>query len=166
MANTVTVDISGPDYHKSAVELASNLSVKSISELRILPGASTTQLDSLLPAVQYLRNYFHPSGQIVILTPGISGEMIGQLKAASGVNVVVAAVLPFGGMMMMNQLDTANAQSIMSQMQADNQKQQMERWKILQDTQTKIFEIQQDVTANKAQTQDKAYKRWDEYIRG
>jgi TIR domain len=47
----------------------------------------------------------------------------------------------------------------------DNQKQQIERWKILQDTQTKIFEIQRDVAANRAQTIDKAYKKWDEYIR-
>ena len=61
--------------------------------------------------------------------------------------------------------DFQNAQTIATQIQADAQKQQMERWKILQDTQTKIFEIQQDVTANKAQTQDKAYKKWDEYIR-
>lgn len=65
----------------------------------------------------------------------------------------------------MAQNDFNNAQTIATQMQADAQKQQMERWKILQDTQTKIFEIQQDVTANKAQTQDKAFKKWDEYIR-
>ena len=58
-----------------------------------------------------------------------------------------------------------NAQTIYSQIQADNQKQAMERWKILQDTQTKIFEIQQDVTANKAKTQDKAFQQWDQYIR-
>ena len=65
----------------------------------------------------------------------------------------------------MAQNDFNNAQTIATQMQADAQKQQMERWKILQDTQTKIFEIQQYVTANKAQTQDKAFKKWDEYIR-
>lgn len=68
-------------------------------------------------------------------------------------------------MMQMQNNDFQNAQTIATQMQSDNQKQQMERWKILQDTQTQIFSIQQDVTANKAQTQDKAYKKWDEYIR-
>lgn len=61
--------------------------------------------------------------------------------------------------------DFQNAQTIATQMQSDNQKQQMERWKIVQDTQTQIFSIQQDVTAHKAQTQDKAYKKWDEFIR-
>ena len=40
----------------------------------------------------------------------------------------------------------------------DNQQPDAERWKILQDTQTKIFEIQQDVTVNKAKAQDKPMK--------
>ncbi|MGM9992347.1 MAG: hypothetical protein ACI376_05815 [Candidatus Bruticola sp.] len=61
--------------------------------------------------------------------------------------------------------DLQQAQTIYTQMQADAQKQQMERWKILQDTQTKIFEIQQDVTVNRAKTQDKMFGKWDEYIR-
>jgi len=42
----------------------------------------------------------------------------------------------------------------------------MERWQILRDTQTKIFEIQQLVTANQAQAAEEMYRRWDEYIRG
>jgi hypothetical protein len=57
------------------------------------------------------------------------------------------------------------AQSIQDQLAQDQQKAQMERWKIQQDEQTKIFETEQDVTANKAQTQDKAYKKWDDYIK-
>jgi hypothetical protein len=61
--------------------------------------------------------------------------------------------------------DYQQAQTIQTQIGADAQKQQMERWKILQDTQTKIFEIQQDVTVNKAKTQDKMFNKWDEYIR-
>ena len=62
--------------------------------------------------------------------------------------------------------DFQYAQTIYTQMQADADKQEMSRWQILQDTQTKIFEIQQDVTVNKAQTQDKMFDKWDEYIRG
>ena len=58
-----------------------------------------------------------------------------------------------------------NSQTIYSQINADNQKQAMSRWKIQQDTQTKIFEIQQDVTANKAKTQDKCFQQWDQYVR-
>ena len=65
----------------------------------------------------------------------------------------------------MNANDFQNAQSIYTSVQADAQKQEMSRWKILQDTQTKIFEIQQDVTVNRAKTQDKMFGKWDEYIR-
>lgn len=61
--------------------------------------------------------------------------------------------------------DQQNALSIYTSMAADAQKSQMNRWKILQDTQTKIFEIQQDVTVNRAKTQDKMFGKWDEYIR-
>ncbi|MCD4782315.1 MAG: hypothetical protein K8T10_00650 [Candidatus Eremiobacteraeota bacterium] len=61
--------------------------------------------------------------------------------------------------------DYQQAQTVGTQMMADNQKQQMRRWQIMQDTQTKIFEIQQDVTVNKAKTQDKMFNKWDQYIR-
>ncbi len=62
--------------------------------------------------------------------------------------------------------DQQNAMTIYTQTMAETQKQQMRRWQILQDTQTKIFEIQQDVTVNKAKTQDKMFQKWDDYIRG
>jgi hypothetical protein len=62
--------------------------------------------------------------------------------------------------------DLQQAQTIQTSIIADAQKQQMQRWKILQDTQTKIFEIQQETTVHKAKTQDKMFDKWDEYIRG
>ncbi len=68
-------------------------------------------------------------------------------------------------MTQMVQSDYQQAQTIGTQMQADSQKNQMRRWQIMQDTQTKIFEIQQDVTVNKAKTQDKMFNKWDQYIR-
>jgi hypothetical protein len=48
-----------------------------------------------------------------------------------------------------------------------NQIEQMKRWQILQDTMTRIFEIQQDVANNAAKraAQAKAYKSWDEYVK-
>ncbi len=61
--------------------------------------------------------------------------------------------------------DRQQAQTIATQMQADNMKQQARRWQIMQDTQTKIFEIQQDVAVNKAKTGDKMFMKWDQYIR-
>ena len=61
--------------------------------------------------------------------------------------------------------DFQQSQSISTAVAMDAQKQQMERWKILQDTQTKIFELQQEVTVHKAKTQDKMFNKWDDYIR-
>ncbi len=77
--------------------------------------------------------------------------MLGATQAASMFSMVVN--------------DQQNAMTIYTQTLAQTQKLQMQRWQILQDTQTKIFEIQQDVTVNSAKTQDKMFKKWDEYIR-
>ena len=57
------------------------------------------------------------------------------------------------------------SQTIKTQMEADRKKQEMVRWQILQDTQNKTFEIQEDITRNKAKTQDRMFNKWDEYIR-
>jgi hypothetical protein len=47
----------------------------------------------------------------------------------------------------------------------NQQESEMARWKILQDTQTKCFEIQQDVSVNQTKTHDKMFSKWSEYIR-
>ena len=62
--------------------------------------------------------------------------------------------------------DAQQAQTIQTQIAADAQKQAMERWKIMQDLQTKIFEVTQDVTLNKAKVAGKAANAFDGYIRG
>lgn len=43
--------------------------------------------------------------------------------------------------------------------------QQQQTQQILSDIQDQLFPITNDVTCNKAKTQDKAYKKWDSYIR-
>ena len=58
------------------------------------------------------------------------------------------------------------ADSLADALRKDNQAEQEKRWKIMQDLQTKIFEIQQDVTKNKAKSSDKNSKALDDYIRG
>jgi hypothetical protein len=68
-------------------------------------------------------------------------------------------------MLEMQNEDFRKAAAIAESMRSDNQKQQVERWKILKDTQEQIFSIQQEITRNKAQTIDPAYNKWDEYIR-
>jgi|GEM_PF-2190382 len=63
------------------------------------------------------------------------------------------------------QLDEQAKKLVDSEQLSDAQKEQLKRWQILQDTQKKIFQIQQDVTTNKAKSQQKAFSKWDEYIR-
>jgi hypothetical protein len=65
----------------------------------------------------------------------------------------------------MQATDMQQAQTIFTQVQADAQKQRAERWRILQDTQTRIFQLTQDVTVNRARTQDRAFNAMDQYIR-
>jgi type VI secretion system secreted protein VgrG len=68
-------------------------------------------------------------------------------------------------MMQMQQTDAAAAQTIQTQIAAERQKHEWTKWKILQDTQTKIQEIQPGVSAQKARVHDKMFQKWDKYIR-
>ncbi len=68
--------------------------------------------------------------------------------------------------MQMMQSDFQQAQTIQTQMASDARKSQAKRWKIMTDTQTKIFEIINDTTVHKAKTADKMFDQWDKYIRG
>lgn len=54
--------------------------------------------------------------------------------------------------------------SISQDMEAAKIKGDYERWKFLQDMQTKVYEIQQDVTVSRAQTSG-ASTQWENYIR-
>lgn len=55
--------------------------------------------------------------------------------------------------------------TIQQQISRDAQRQAQERWRILRDTQTKIFETMQDVTVHRARTGDIARGAWEQYIR-
>jgi hypothetical protein len=66
--------------------------------------------------------------------------------------------------MQMMQTDQMNAMTIQQQMAAESTKQQMRGWQIKNDTVTKTFEIEQEVTVNKAKTSDKMWQKWDQYI--
>ena len=149
-----SAQITGPEFTGPATNLSQNAKVGTLGLLQVYPGAGTPQVQTLVPALNILKKYFGPTGSVVLFLSSslVSRSLLSQLTAAAGVPVDLSS--------------ENTAQTVSTQMQSDAQKAQMERWKILQDTQTKIFEIQQDVTNNKAQTQDKAYKKWDAYIRG
>ncbi len=61
--------------------------------------------------------------------------------------------------------DMKQARSIYESIMCDAQKNQMDRWKIQQDMQSKIFAAIQDVTTNRTKTSDKSFNNMDAYIR-
>ncbi len=149
-----SAQITGPEFTGPATNLSHNSKLGSIGLLQVYPGAGTPQVKTLAPALKILKNYFGPLGSVVLfLSPSlITASVLSELQAAAGVPVSISSEI--------------NAQAVATQMQADAQKQQLQRWKILQETQTKIFQIQQDVTVNKAKTADKVFQKMDAYIRG
>ena len=61
--------------------------------------------------------------------------------------------------------DRKIVQSIADQIREDARTADAERWKIIKDTQTEIYEIEQDVVVTKARKQDEAFKKWEEFVR-
>ena len=61
--------------------------------------------------------------------------------------------------------DGEQARKIYKEIVADHQKFAAERSQAMQDLQTKIFAIIQDVTVNKSKLREAEFNRWDEYIR-
>jgi hypothetical protein len=109
-----------------------------------------------MQSIQQVRVYFLPAGVTDPKTYPPLKTTLDRLKPYLAPDCAIVIADETAG----------EAQTVYAQLLAEARQQQAQRWKILQDTQQKIFEIQQDVTANKAKTQDKMYKKWDEYIRG
>lgn len=153
---TVVVQLAGPDFVQNAQNVAQKLQRGTVVELNVITGKLSPEAPPIKAAVQALKPYLTPNASIHFVTPlGWLGAGGGDSFGAGGSQTYV-----------MNEVDYQKAQTILTQMQADNQKQQMQRWQIQQDAQTRIFQIQQGVTQNRAQTQVRSYKKWDEYIRG
>ncbi|MBI3924137.1 MAG: hypothetical protein HY319_01225 [Armatimonadetes bacterium] len=96
------------------------------------------------------------------------GEVVGPLHrvtqpvespAGWGQSVACQAAL-----FQMEATDQRQAQSIYTQVAAEAQKQRTERWKIMADSQTKIFEITRDATLNRAKIFDKAFLQATRYL--
>ncbi len=139
-------------------ELSRNLSAASVGLVQIR-GFDASQSTDLMGGLVAFRPFLSADASVEIWSAApLDRAVLASIGDQTHV-MVSNRVLPGGGSLL-------NAMThIQSKMQSDAQKQQMERWKILQETQTKIFEIQQDITVNKAKTQDKLYHQWDQFIR-
>ena len=63
------------------------------------------------------------------------------------------------------QTDEGQVQNIRVQMAAETQRNQAERWKILRETQSKIFQLQQNVTIDQAKSHDRMFEKWLDFIK-
>jgi len=60
--------------------------------------------------------------------------------------------------------DLQNMMTIEYQMMAARNMQGMERWRIMQDAQTKTFEVNQSMTLNTARAAKKLADKWDQFV--
>jgi hypothetical protein len=94
--------------------------------------------------------------------PLVSNHPIGELA----MNTTPINTTPTSNSPAMQQQSTpSSADSLINQIMHDNQQQQIDRMKIQSDSQTTIFQTQQDVTNLRVKTQNKAYQQMDETIR-
>ena len=168
MSNPVELELRGPEFVQSAVEISQKVSVKSISRLYVY-NVTADAIKALETALSKLRGYFTNNALVVLTSPQqLPFQTAFALQIAGGVPVTING--PIGStnpnsLFQMQASEMQNSQTILTQTAANAQKQRAERWKIMQETQTKIFEITQDITANKARTQDKMFQQWNAYIR-
>ena len=62
--------------------------------------------------------------------------------------------------------DRRIVESIADQIREDARKAEAERWRIIKETQTDLYEIEQDVVVTKARKQDDAFRKWEEFVSG
>lgn len=161
MSNKIEIELRGPEFIKSAVELTQRISVNSLTNVYVY-NMTADCVKSLEGALQKLRAYFAKGGVVVISTSQILPKSTkAVLQAASGVMVQISQAMLS---MPSSNLPAAEGTTL-NQMQTDAAAQQSERWKIMQKTQTNIFEITQDVTVNKLKTAEKQNKAFSGYVR-
>lgn len=187
----VVVQLTGPAFLQSALEIGKTIRIHSIRQLQVYPGTGTAELAYLPAALKHLRPYFGQGASVVLFFDPtlISSPLLSKMRAAVGVPVGVPAPAPQGPIPIpypatsstsntggswilgvnsqtpsaMAITDFSTAATIATQIPADAQRQQMQRWRILQDTQTKIFAIQQAIALGPAQTA--AASKFTRYLR-
>jgi hypothetical protein len=174
MAISGFVYLRGPNLVNSANEIIQGLNGGKISRLYI-SGIVGKDVSEIHRALTLLRGHFNQNAIIYLSEfPSISSEKIKMIASASGVKVQPSGNgaflgLGFGGanratLMQMQTSDMQQAQNIFTQIGAEAQKSQVQRWKINSDLQMQIHEITAKVTVNKAKMADKAMNAIYAYI--
>jgi hypothetical protein len=78
---------------------------------------------------------------------------------------IVASISNYSAIWQAVLADYRRAVTISSIACAEREKSRAQRWRIIQDVQTKIFEICQETVVFRARASEKIYNKWDEYVR-
>jgi hypothetical protein len=182
MSTNVVVNLVGPNYHQSAIDAGNHAAAGTVAEARVL-NFGPNDLASLRAALTVLKTLFAPGGQVTVYesTQSLSAASYRELAATAGVPVVVPGPainlatamnktpdkirVTLVGQEHTIDLATDMDKTYNSQVMDDSQVAQQQRWKILQDAQTEIFQIQQQVAGRKPASADKSFAAYTQYIR-
>ena len=105
-------------------------------------------------------------GRTSLITPKSLGAGATALELTAGCGGAGASAAQAGAFCPVKAKTTAEKKQLTEagKIQEAAEKQLAERHAIMKDLQTKIFEVQQDVTANKARTADRAFQQYNKYI--
>jgi hypothetical protein len=115
----------------------------------------------VVPGMHVQQYEINAGTAIVAALPAIetASPLAGLSGGIGGTNALVLQQF------ILTQTDLQNALTIDTQVSPNAQKQQATQWTIMQDVQSKIFQIQQDATVNQARIVDCRFMAWDRYIR-
>lgn len=178
MNNRVELTLIGPEFIQAAVEISKKASFGTISKLYVY-NLTTDAFSALQNALTKLRNYFTKDCVVIILTPqNLPTNAASVLRVAAGVPVNISAptfqgwgaIKPNKAAMAQNQQQAMaqnrqQTQTIQTQIKADAQKQRVQSWHIISETQKSISEMIQDIAVNKARTVQKMHGKMSTYLR-
>jgi hypothetical protein len=145
MATLIQIELRGPDFIKSAVEIAPKIAVNSIAKLFVF-NMTVDCINSLQGALLKLKTYFATTGVVIITTSQILPSTTKTLlQTAAGVPVQINQSMfsiPLSG------LSSPLTSSSTMGMPTITNTQQMTNWTILSNIQTTLHNIQKDVIRN------------------
>jgi hypothetical protein len=107
-----------------------------------------------------------PAAGAGALTHGKAGPVVSWSGSGPATCVPLTAADVLATLTAQEASDRQLGQSLEQQVAVDAQNQRVQRWQINEQTQQNIIKIQEDITINRATTQDRAFRKWDEYING
>jgi hypothetical protein len=160
----LSATLAGPNVQQSALTLAKQTGIGTISDLTVFYFTKAAY-PPLLAALKTLKAHFAADGCVTIYgdTDLMPPDMMTALSAAAGVPVSAPGMF---AMMRLVATDMAFRDAAGNSEIEQLAPTQPGRWRVMQDVQTKIFNVTTDVTTNRKAAAQKAFSSVSGYIRG